>query len=154
MQTRTLSVAEWRKMTQEGMNISVRIQLNGYSMQPLIRRLRDHVTIYPLKRNLKKGDIVLFADDTGRYVVHRVIRLTPDKVITQGDHCRQPDRPLDHEQVWGLVTKLERGGRVISLDCFISRMFGRFWTAILPIRIVYDKISGMPRKIYRRLKDR
>lgn len=136
------------------MNISVRIQLNGYSMQPLIRKQRDYVTIYPLRRDLKRGDIVLFADDAGRYVVHRVRSMTPHKVITQGDHCRMPDAPLDYEQIWGLVTKLERNGRVVSLDCFIARLYGRSWMALLSVRIVNYKIYGRMRLIYRKLRGR
>ena len=149
-----LSVVEWRKLTQEGLSIPVRIQLNGYSMQPLVRRLRDHVTIIPLKRPLKRGDVVLFADDLGRYVVHRVWKLDETCVTTLGDHCYQPDPPLEYSRVWGLVTKLERGSRVISLDCSGARAWGRFWMSLLPLRRMYDRCRSFAKQIYRKLKGR
>lgn len=149
-----LSVEQWRVLTQEGMNIPVRIRLAGNSMWPLIRIDRDHVTVVPLRRPLQRGDIVLFADDAGRYVVHRVWKLDEDCVITLGDHCVVPDAPLRHDQVWGLVTKLERGSHVIDLDTPAARLYGRFWMGTLPLRRVYDLALNFARRIYRKLKGR
>ena len=151
---RALSVEQWRNLTGEGLYIPVRIRLAGNSMWPLIRINRDHVTVLPLKRPLERGDIVLFSDDLGRYVVHRVWKLDENCVITLGDHCVLPDAPLRHDQVWGLVTKLERGRRVISLDTSAARLYGRFWMGTLPLRRVYDLTLNIARRIYRKLKGR
>ena len=151
-QSLTLSVVQWRRLTQEGVYIPVRIQLNGSSMQPLIRRERDYVTIHPIHRPLKRGDIVLFADNTGRYVVHRVWKLDEHSVITLGDNCECPDVPLEHSQVWGLVVKLERGSHVIRLDTPGARTCGRLWMSILPLRRLCRRSLRMAKRIYRKLK--
>ena len=152
--SRGLTVAQWRQITLEGAWIPVRIQLNGYSMQPLVRRLRDYVTVQPLRRPLKVGDIVLFADDMGRYVVHRVWKLQPDWVITLGDNCKAPDRPLRYDQIWGLVTRLERGILTINLDNGVSRLLGRAWMGMLPVRLLYHNIRAQAGRIYRKMKGR
>ena len=149
-----LTVIQWRQLTREGAWIPVRIQLNGCSMQPLIRKLRDHVTVHPLKRPLKRGDIVLFADDTGRYVVHRVWKLESDRVITLGDNCKQPDSPLTYDQIWGLITRLERGQIQINLDSGVSRLFGRAWMGLFPFRQLYYKTRAWAGCVYRKMKGR
>lgn len=154
VQKRELSIETWRKLTQEGLNISVRIQVNGSSMQPLIRRKRDYVTIQPLRRLPLCGDIVLFADDADRYVVHRVRRLDKELIITQGDACRTADLPLRYDQIWGIVTKLERGKCVIPMDSDGARKFGKFWMSILPIRLVYYDTRHFAGDIYRKLRNR
>lgn len=151
---RELTVAQWRLLTQEGAWIPVRIQLNGSSMQPLIRRMQDYVTVQPLNRPLKTGDIVLFADDAGRYVVHRVWKLEPDRVITLGDNCPHPDSPLRYDQIWGLVTKLERGRIRVDLDSGASRLYGRIWMRLCPIRRLYRRLRALAGRIYRRRKGR
>ncbi|MBQ0059556.1 MAG: hypothetical protein KBS83_06330, partial [Lachnospiraceae bacterium] len=57
---RNISIEEWTAMAAQGIDIPVRIQLHGYSMQPLIRRMRDYVTIVPVDREMMVGDVVLF----------------------------------------------------------------------------------------------
>lgn len=154
MQKRELSAESWRKLMLEGINIPVRIQLTGCSMQPLIRPQRDYVTIEPLKRLPVRGDVVFFADDAGRYVVHRVCRLSEEFVFTQGDGCPAQDPPLRYDQIWGLVTKLERGKRVILMDCTRARNFGKFWMAILPFRLLYHHARALGGRAYRKWKGR
>ena len=151
---RALSVEQWRELTREGVCIPVRFQLSGNSMWPLIRIRRDYVTVLPLNRPLKRGDVVLFADQIGRYVVHRVWKLDETCVTTLGDHCYQPDPPLEYSRVWGIVTKLERGSRVISLDCSGARAWGRFWMSLLPLRRMYDRCRSFAKQIYHKLKGR
>lgn len=137
---RTLSVKEWRTLTLQGNWLPVRITLQGDSMRPLIRRGKDFVTILPLMRPVKKGDIVLFADAAGRYVVHRVKKSTAATVITQGDHCTKADAPLRPDQIWGLVTRVERGKRTFSVDTPVARLLGRLWICAVPLRRCYYKI--------------
>ena len=74
---RQMSIAQWRALAGEGTVIPMRIPLEGDSMRPLIRRGRDPVTIVPLSRALKRGDVVCFdteptdgdlSDHTGIYL--------------------------------------------------------------------------------------
>lgn len=137
---------QWRHLALDGNDIPIRIHLDGDSMRPLIRRQRDMVTIIPLRRALRRGDIVLFADDAGRYVVHRVWKLGKAQVTTLGDHCMRPDPPLRRDQVWGLVIRVERGGRMLRVDQPMMRLLGRIWMALLPVRIGYTGIRQVCRE--------
>lgn len=114
---RDLSVREWHALAEQGANIPVRITVNGWSMQPLIRKGRDPVTILPLTRGIRQGDIVLFSDPAReRYVLHRAWQVEESRVLTWGDNCVSPDGWLPVSAIWGLAVQLERGGRTLRLD--------------------------------------
>lgn len=58
---RVMSVKQWHQLCSEGAELQVRIPVNGVSMQPLIRKNRDIVTLLPLRRVPERGDIVLLS---------------------------------------------------------------------------------------------
>lgn len=147
-----LSVAQWHALCQQGACLSVKTLLNGESMRPLIRRNRDRVTVIPLQRPLKKGDVVLFQSPDGRYVVHRVWKLEETRLQTLGDNCRFPDPWIPPEQVLGLVTCMERGGKTYTLDSSLARMWGRCWMGIYPLRKSYLLLRGIAAGLWRRIK--
>ena len=122
-QIRSIPMAQWRAL--EGAAPPVTICLEGDSMRPLIRRGRDPVTIVPLQRPLKKGDVVLFTLGDGRFVVHRVWRLRDGLVRTLGDHCQNPEPWFPQGQVLGQAVRFQRGGRTHRLDTPLARALGR-----------------------------
>ena len=61
--TRSLPIETWNALGLEGNMLPVKITLDGDSMRPLIRRGKDPVTIIPVNRPLKKGDIVKWNKD-------------------------------------------------------------------------------------------
>lgn len=132
-ETRRIPIETWCALCREDAAPPVTILLDGDSMRPLIRRGRDRVTIVPLLRELKKGDIVLFRLG-GRYIVHRVRRLNGDTVETLGDACLTPDPAIPRAQVLGLAVRCIRNGRTLRLDTPAARALGRLWTALYPCR--------------------
>ena len=119
-------------------------------MRPLIRRGRDPVTIVPLQRTLKKGDVVLF--NLGeRYIVHRVWRLKPGWVRTFGDNCWNPEPWFPEEQVLGQVVRFIRNGRTIRLDTPFARAWGRMWLSVHPIRKPYRRARSLAARAVKRL---
>ena len=150
-EVRTLSIRQWCDMVEAGNSIPVNIQLYGASMQPLVRRLKDTVTIVPLKRPLKKGDVVLFQRRDDTYVVHRVWKLRGNQVQTMGDNVRSADAWMSPDAVLGLVTHVKRGGCRFCIDTPIWRSLGRAWLAIHPLRKgVRRVLGGIKRRIRRR----
>ena len=148
---RQMSIAQWRALAGEGTVIPMRIPLEGDSMRPLIRRGRDPVTIVPLSRALKRGDVVLFENPPGRYVVHRVRRLKDGRVQTLGDNCWNPDPWMPEKQVLGQALQAERNGRRIPLDNRAARAFGRLWMACHPLRMCYRRLRSLAARCYRRI---
>ena len=148
---RSVTIAEWYALAQQGVVLPMRVPLDGDSMRPLIRRGRDIVSIVPLKRPLKRGDVVLFEFPHGRYVVHRVYRMKENRVRTLGDNCWNPDPWMPETSVLGLVLQAERDGKVIRLDTRFSRCLGRIWAAGLPLRRFYWKSKAFAGRILRKL---
>lgn len=150
-ETRRISIAQWHALARSGTVLPMRIPLDGDSMRPLIRRNRDLVSIIPLTRPLKRGDVVLFEYPAGRYVVHRVRRMKESHVQTLGDHCWNPDPWMPQDCVLGLVTEAERNGRRIPFDTPFARGLGRVWMAGLPLRRLWWKCKALAGRVLRKL---
>ena len=134
--TRTLSVPQWRELALSGQAVSVRIRLNGSSMGPLIRRQRDYVTIVPMDRLPRRGDIVLFPGKRlgGDYVLHRVWKVEGRRMLTLGDGCLAPDGWMDVDQAWGRAVRIERGRRAIDPDRRFWNITATLWMGLFPVR--------------------
>ena len=150
MNVRSISISEWISLAEEGAAPPVTIPLEGSSMQPFIRRHVDPVTIVPLQRPLKKGDVVLFTTGPDRFVVHRVWKLDKDRVQTLGDYCINPDPWLPYACILGHVVAFRRNGHRYRLDTKASRLWGRFWMALYPIRKSYLRFRSVAGRFYRR----
>lgn len=151
-QTRSIPMEAWCAMAREGAAPSVTICLEGESMRPLIRKGKDPVTIVPLSRELRKGDVVLFTLGKGRYVVHRVWKLKPGWVQTFGDNCWNPEPWFPQEQVLGQVVKFSRNGKTCRLDTPAARAWGRCWLALWPLRRLYRRARSLAARIVKRIR--
>lgn len=134
VKTRSVSVEEWCALAETGDVMPIRIQLDGISMQPLVRKNRDYVTVIPVRRELKRSDIVLFTDKINRYCVHRVNKIDGDMIRTLGDNCFSYDGWTKKSNIFGLVVSLERNGKKYNLDSPVFRFYGKARMAILPLR--------------------
>ena len=148
--TRSIGIEEWGKLSKEGVAPPVTIPLEGSSMQPLIRRGIDPVTIVPLQRPLKNGDVILFTTNPGRFVVHRVWKLKDGYVCPLGDNCRNPDGWFPEANVLGQAVSYVRNGRRYRLDTQSARIWGRIWMCLFPVRRVYYCARALAGKCYRK----
>ena len=148
--SRSISMQTWCELARDGAAPAVTICLEGDSMRPLIRRGKDPVTIVPLSRPLRKGDVVLFRLGE-KYIVHRVWQLKDGMVRTFGDNCWNPEPWFPAQQVLGLVVKCCRKGRTIRLDTPLARTWGRMWLALHPVRKVYGRGRSLTGRCYRKL---
>lgn len=146
---RSVSIQQWAEWVRSGAAPTVTIRLDGDSMRPLIRRNRDAVTIQPLTRPLKRGDVVLFRSSTGQYVIHRVWKLRGQFVQTLGDNCWNPDPWMDAGQVLGIVVSVKRNARAWNLNTRLSRTLGRIWMALRPLRNLWRTGKNRARRILR-----
>ena len=147
----SLSIHEWHALGQTGAMLPVTITLEGDSMRPLIRRGKDPVTIIPLNRALKKGDVVLFQGGQNRFVVHRVYRMKDAFVQTLGDNCYNPDPWMPLENVWGLVIRYTKNGKTHVLDADSARRWGIFWMTIRPIRVFLKRCLHLSKRIIKKI---
>ncbi len=96
-----------RQAIKQGLN--VRIGARGTSMFPYIWP-GDMVTFRPLKEGERPevGAVtVTETDKRDRFILHRVVKVDGDVVITRGDSNMMDDAPHQPEQVVGIMTKVE-----------------------------------------------
>ena len=120
-------------------------------MMPLIRRGKDPVTIAALQRPLKIGDVVLLTTGADRYVVHRVWKISGEKVRTLGDNCVNPDPWITRDRVLGQAILYSRNNRKHRLDTAAARLWGRVWMAVFPLRKCCIQLKGILRRYYKKL---
>ncbi len=150
---RMLSVEMWCELAKQGVMLPVRIQVTGNSMRPLIRRQRDWVTVFPVDRPLRAGDIVMFPApvDPNVYVLHRVWKLNGNAVLTLGDACCLPDGWMPLSNVLGVALLIERAQRKIDPNRPFWRALAKMWMAAQPARIWAFRLAHLPRYVARKL---
>ena len=102
--------------------IEVAVVLAGASMTPALHA-GDRARVARLQRLPRPGELVL-ARRGAQLVLHRVVEIAGDRVITRGDASPQNDSPIDVNDVLGAVTQIRRTPRW-------RRMLGRLrraWT--------------------------
>ncbi len=117
-----------RALLQQG--VTVRMKVSGVSMLPFLRG-GDLVEISPLhEKKLKKGDIILFCDQQGNPLVHRLHRRRYSSKIlylqTKGDACAGYDPPVPINQVVGRIQRIITDRKKSNLQCPISCLRSRF----------------------------
>ena len=118
----------------------------GNSMHPTIVQGRDSVIVEPLgDRKPKRGDVLLFRrpKDAPKYpgmlVLHRVHRVKSEGIYMVGDNEKQVEGPLDRKCFLGIMTQLNRKGKVISSRNLFYRFLTRMWLFMRPVRFVIAK---------------
>ena len=97
----------------------------GYSMYPLIKQREDILHIIKTD-DYKRGDIILFKSNVDHYVLHRILKIKKDQIITAGDYNYFKDQPITREQVLGkLVTIKKKDGKEIDLSK--DKKARKFW---------------------------
>jgi ribosomal protein S18 acetylase RimI-like enzyme len=137
-------------------DLSFRFEALGFSMMPFVQH-GDILTVAPLaQRVLRAGDVIAFVQaDTARLAVHRVIATRPDGVIVRGDNCPEADKSIPHANVLGVVTRVERDGRIVGLGLGAERrviawLNAREW--LLPLKQIYFLPFRPASAILRRLQ--
>ena len=112
----------------------------GYSMYPLIREREDILHIVQ-SNTYKKGDIILFKSKEDHYVLHRILRIKKDQIITAGDYNYFKDQPIAKEQILGLLISIKKkDGKVIDLSR--DKKARKFWyTNFFHIKAFFQKVG-------------
>ena len=95
----------------------------GNSMEPFIKEGRDMLVIGRHEGRLKKYDVPLYKRQSGQYVLHRVHRVLRDGYVICGDNRISPERTVTDDQVIGVLKKIIRGGKEMSLSGFKYRLY-------------------------------
>jgi len=143
---------------------SVRMNIRGGSMHPLIQR-GDIVVVRPVRfEETKVGDVVVYTRNFHHgFTVHRLIRKNRDHegrecLTSKGDANRHGDPAVYPEEVYGKVVTIERrDGRIIHLDARYRRLQGylfakRSWLVGV-LRMLLKSPHVVPIKITCKIKN-
>lgn len=140
-------LAEVKKIIEAGREVSLII--TGGSMLPFLANERDRILVSRIEEPLKKGDMAFFRRDNGKYVMHRIRRIKPDKgkggeqYFFIGDAQRITEGPVRRDQIFGVITAVCRKGKWLRPGDFRWEFFRVIWLRIIPFRHVLMRIYGM-----------
>ncbi len=119
-----------------------RMYPKGTSMLPLLRQNIDSVVLEKPKGALKRGDIAFYQRDNEAYVLHRVIHTKDDSYIMCGDHQIIPEHGIGPQQIIGVVTKIYRGEKCLSLNGLRYKTYELLWRSFFVRRVFFKLWRG------------
>ena len=131
-------MAVLRELIEEGHQVSLLI--SGSSMSPFLIHHRDTIYFKKPDRELKVGDMVFYRRGNGKYIMHRIRRIRPEGFYMIGDAQWEIEGPLQREQIFGLITAVERKGKLIQPGDFWWEFFAKVWLRIIPLRRLIQRI--------------
>lgn len=137
-------VSVLREIAEEGKVVSMLIA--GSSMAPFLCHNRDYIYFTRPERELRRGDMVFYQRDGGRYVMHRIYKIKPDGYYMVGDAQTQIEGPLRRDQIFALIIQAKRKGKMIRPGDFWWEFFEHVWIRIVPARramaLLYGILAG------------
>ena len=111
------------------------------SMEPALSK--HDLIIIKAKSDYREGDIVTFVSNNGSLVTHRIISLSENEIITQGDANNVADSEIDPQMILGEVILILPGIGLFAT--FLSTPIGIIYIIAIPIFIII--ITHLIRKI-------
>ena len=124
--------------------------VTGVSMKPMLKEGRDTVILAPITTDPVTGDIVLYRRDNGKFVLHRIIRVTPEGYLISGDNQYELEA-VSRQQMLAVVSAFTRKGRSHTLREPGYRLYRWAWVKLFWLRKPYIKLRRKLGRVYRRL---
>ena len=134
-------VGALRSIVEEGREASMMIV--GSSMSPFLIHKRDVIVFSAPDSPLKRGDMVFYLRDSGRYVMHRIYKVRKDGYYLVGDAQREIEGPIRRDQIFARITKVRRKDKWLQAGDFWWEFFARVWIRIIPLRPLAAKLYGI-----------
>lgn len=125
----------------------------GSSMEPLIHNQQDTIIIVKPEGRLQKYDIPVYVTKSGKYIMHRVIKVCSDHYVIVGDNLLSKEYVTDDMIVGVLRGFYKNGKKYIDLKTNrFYKIYSKVWVALLPVRPLYCYSKRAVNKIKRILK--
>lgn len=129
---------------------TVNLVVSGSSMDPFLIHQRDAVLLQKPNRPYRVGDVVLFRRSSGKYVLHRICKLTPMGAHLIGDGQTIVEGPVAFPQIIAVVTQIRRKNRTIRPGNFWWEFFAHVWVRIIPFRPFFRVFYSATARLLRR----
>ena len=127
--------------------------VTGVSMKPMLTEHRDTVLLAPITEEPKVGDIFLYQRENGKFVLHRLIRVTPECYLFCGDNQCALEK-VKKEQLLAIVSGFTRKGKQYSLKSPVYNLYMFATTRLFCLRRTYIRVRRKTGRICRKLSHR
>ena len=125
---------------------SVPLLISGNSMSPFLIHGRDTVYLSKITQPPKRGDMILYRRDSGRYVLHRVYQ-TGDTYTMVGDAQTQLEPGIRPDQMLAIVTAVCRKGKRMKKGSFWWDFFEKRWIRMVAMRPAIQAMYSRAKKL-------
>ena len=112
------------------------LTITGSSMMPMLQEYRDSVLLVSTQEALRPGDIALYQRDNGSYILHRVIRLSPQGYLFCGDNQAELES-VRQDQIIARVDGFFHNGKYHELTETGYRLYCWVWLKLFCVRKYY-----------------
>lgn len=120
--------------------------ISGNSMSPFLIHGRDTVYLSRITRTPRRGDVVLYRRDNGKYILHRIHSVKGDTYTMIGDAQYGLEHGIRREQILAIMTSALRKGRLQRPGTFWWEFFAKVWLCMIPLRrpamVLYTALKG------------
>jgi len=110
----------------------------GRSMRPFLRSGEDLMVIRAGDgHRFQKYDAVLYRRSSGKYVLHRIVKVREKDYVMCGDNIWFREKGIRDEQILGVLTTVIRNGKVIDVNTPAYRRKVWAWWVLYPARAFY-----------------
>jgi signal peptidase I len=95
----------------------------GVSMLPLLRNRMDTAFLHKPVDPIRRGDVIFYRTDNGKYILHRVVGKRKDGFVTRGDNLRVKEYGVRKDQVLAVLTAVRRGDKLIPMHSARNRLY-------------------------------
>lgn len=125
----------------------------GFSMRPFLRSGEDLMVIEaPKGGRFRARDAVLYRRRSGKYVLHRIMRVRKDDYVLCGDNCLELEPGIRDEQILGILTAVIRNGQRQDVKQFAYRAKVFVWWLLYPVRPVVFWLRTRIGVVWKRIK--
>lgn len=125
-------VSALRSLVEAGHEVNMTIA--GNSMSPFLIHQRDIIWFRQPDRALQAGDMVFYQRDNGQYIMHRICRVHENIYDIIGDAQTEMETGVRRDQIFAVITKVQRKGTIIQPGDFWWEFFAHVWRHMIPLR--------------------
>ena len=122
----------------------------GDSMLPLIRQDRDILIIEKPHGRLRKYDVPLYRRDSGKYVLHRILKVRDDDYVICGDNRWKKEYGITDRHIIGVLTAVVRDGKEVPVTSLKYRIYVTVWCGCFPVRAFIVRACNAVKRRLRR----